>query len=292
MIKYIIILFFLINNYLYSQTVFGEVKDSITNKPLELVNIAYLEDNYGTSTDNEGYFKINLIHFNKIQISSVGYVTKIINLKNYNKNENHQLNIELSPRIEDLEEIIISVTKTKYSSVKVIGPKKTLKVRTSLPFGYEFCSLIKNNFNKKGKIKSVILNLNKVKGYDYLASYNIKFYKYDNTNKVPSDEIYHKNLIIEPENKTYKLKIDVDSLSIPFPIEGICVGIEVVNTKYKKPINRMAIIAPKINFTHTDFEILTWKRYRNKEWKTGTTKSQVRKDFVNALTNLEVRIKK
>lgn len=49
-------------------------------------------------------------------------------------------------------------------------------------------------------------------------------------------------------------------------------------------------IAPSINFTHTDQKVLTWTRYRNKEWKIGTSKSQVKNSFVNAMINIEVQM--
>lgn len=73
-----------------------------------------------------------------------------------------------------------------------------------------------------------------------------------------------------------------------FPRNGICVGVEVINTRYEGKLKSMAVIAPRILFTHTERKLVTWSRYRNKEWKVDTTKSQVRNDFVNAMINIDV----
>ena len=141
-------------------------------------------------------------------------------------------------------------------------------------------------------MEQVILNLNKSKEYDYLATYNIKFYEYNSVNKEPGELLYFKKLVINPENKTYELKIDVEELGITFPKNGICIGVEIVNDKYEQPTKSMAIIAPKINFTHTDLKLLTWSRFRNKEWKSHTRKSPVAKGFINGLVKIMVKFKK
>ena len=103
---------------------------------------------------------------------------------------------------------------------------------------------------------------------DYISSFCVKFYEYDSINNKPSIELYDKNIIINPENKNYKLTVNIDSLKIPFPKNGICIGIESVNTKYIKPKKTFAIIAPFIKFTKAnDTEQTTsWVRYRDEIW--------------------------
>ncbi|MFK5983373.1 MAG: carboxypeptidase-like regulatory domain-containing protein [Flavobacteriaceae bacterium] len=288
--KYIIaIIPFILPFYSYSQQIYkGRVLDSLSKKPLYLINVSYIKKDIGTYTDAEGFFEIKKDTTDYLFISSVGYKEKKISINKYNN-----VPILLSEKVEELEEVYISNKKIKYSEVKLVGLKKKLKVRTTLPFGYEFSNLIINPYKKKGVIKTVILDLNKSKKYDYLATYNIKFYNYDPIKKQPGELIYYRNIIINPKNKTYKLKIDVESLKIDFPENGVCIGVEIVNSKYDEPIKNMAIIAPKINFTHTkDFDILTWSRYRNKKWKERTRKSRVKKEYINGSINLEVRIEK
>jgi len=239
-----------------------------------------------------GWFKINLNEEDKrLLISSIGYKNKIIDI---NEIIGDSITVLLNEDIERLNEVVVTSKKVKYSNTRALGLNKRLKVRTSLPFGDEFSNLIRNPFNKKGKLQTVILSLNKAKEYDYLSSYNIKFYEYDEKTKEPASLLYFENLIITPENKTYKLKINVQDLDIPFPKNGICIGVEIVNTQYKEPIKSMAYMAPKINFTHTkEKEILTWSRFRNKNWKIDTRRSRARKnEFINGEINVEVKIEK
>ncbi|MBR4583681.1 MAG: carboxypeptidase-like regulatory domain-containing protein, partial [Bacteroidales bacterium] len=57
----------------------GRVTDAKTKEPLAFVNIIYNAKNQGTSTDLDGYFKID--DYSKIEflrISYLGYTTKIV----------------------------------------------------------------------------------------------------------------------------------------------------------------------------------------------------------------------
>ena len=281
------------NTTSHSQVIKGKVIDSLTKNPVELANITFVKRDLGVHSDRGGMFKIKVKDLlDELQISSVGYNKKTISLLTFNESKDYTIEFELSPKTEILGEVIISNKKKNYGSVKTFGLIKKLKVRSGFPFGYEFCNYIKNPTNKKGKIKSIILSLNENTEADFLATYNLKFYEYDSVNKRPGEEIYFENLIVEPQNKTYRLKIDIEPLKIKLPQSGICVGVEIVNTKYDQEISSMAKIAPRINFTHTKMEILTWTRFRSKKWAVGTHKSQVKDSFVNAMINIEVQLEK
>lgn len=291
MIRKSLLAFVLWANLISSQTISGLIINSETKDPIPYVNISYLKTNYGTSTDLNGNYEINISKTDTIFLSSIGYNSKKISLKKYSNFKNHSVNFYLEPSNEVIEEVIISTKKKKYTSIKKVGsPKKGLKIKTTLPFGYEFSNYIKNPYKKKGKIQTIIISLNKQKKFDYLASYNIKFYEYDPVNNIPGELVYNKNMIVTPKNKTYKMKVNVDSLSINFPKNGICIGLETINRGYKNKI--MSTVAPKINFTNTNKEILTWSRHRNKEWSIKTTKSYLKNKYINAYINLEVKIEK
>ena len=290
----IILLFFcFFINITFSQNINGRVIDSLTNEPLNYVNITYINKNIGVNTNELGFYSLKLIDLTeKLLISHIGYEKKIIDLKKFDISKENILDIRLIPKIEVLNEIVITSKKKEYSKIKKIGTSKNIKVKTGFPFGYEFSNLIKNPFNKKGKLISVILNINKRENFDFLSSYNFRFYEYDSINKCPGKEIYFENLVVEPENKTYKLKVDVKNLNIDYPKNGLCIGIQIINAKYENKIESMSRIAPYINFTQTGNEILTWTRYRDKNWTIGTTKSQVSKKHINSMINIEVKLEK
>ena len=288
---YIGILIVLFSTIANGQILNGIVTDFDTNLPMHLANVTFIEKDKGTYTDLAGKFELKINNEKQILISSVGYKSLIVNISEI-KDFEQIFNIKLKPSAEKLQEVVISAKNKKYTSSKKLGESKRLKIRTSLPFGYEFANLIHNPKNQEGIVKQVILNLNKSKEYDYLATYNIKFYEYDSITKEPGKLLHFKNLVINPENKTYQLKIDVEELRITFPKNGICIGVEIVNDKYDEPIKSMAIIAPRINFTHTDLKLLTWSRFRNKEWKPRTRKSQMAKGFINGLVKIMVKFEK
>ncbi len=291
-LKTFLILFLCLSSGLSSlqaQIIHGVVRDSVTKEPVPFANVTLLKKDRGVSCDVEGRFEFDLNDENDdLLISSVGYENKVIRPQSYKG----ELHIALVQKALVLNEVVIDYKKKKYSGTKHLGLSRKYKVQKSIPFGTEFCSYIENTEYKEGKVKAVYLDLKKEKEFDYQASYNIRFYEYDKLEKKPGKELYGQNLIVFPDNKTYELKIDVDSLNIIFPRNGICVGVEVINTRYEGKLKSMAVVAPRILFTHTERKIITWNRYRNKEWRIGTTKSQVRKDFVNAMINIDVVIEK
>lgn len=285
----ILIICFVFCNITFAQNIEGFIKDKFTDKHIPFVNIAYVNLNIGTITNLEGFFSLNRIEKNYIiQVSCLGYETLFLDVEKLNNN----IIIYLVPKDEILQEVVLYGDKPNYSRNITLGLEQTLKVRTSLPFGYEFSAFIENTYKKKGVLKEVILNLNKSKNYDFIATYNIKFYAYDSINKQPGELIYFDNVFVKPENKTYKLKVNVEELNIILPVNGICIGVEVVNIENFK-INSMSKIAPDINFTHTNNNYLSWSRFMNKKWTISTLQSKVRKgQYVNANINIKAKIRK
>lgn len=291
--KYLYSLFFLsgIHFCLFAQTIRGVVLDNNTNEPVPYANIVLRDKNLGVSATIDGKFEFDLQNeTGLLVVSSIGYEEKELDISLLVSDPN--IIVALSQKANELNEIVLDNKKTKYSGVKSLGLPKKAKVSTGLPFGNEICSYIKNTYHKKGLLKNIWLDLQKESNADYIATYNIKFYEYDENLKKPGNELYDKNLIIYPENKTYKLKIPVDSLGIAFPKNGICVGVEIINTKYTGKLKSMALVGPRINFTHSPMEIVSWSRFRNKKWNVDTHKSRVRKDFINFLLGIDVVIEK
>ena len=266
----------------------SKIKDSITQKSIPYVNIAYLNLNIGTMSDEKGYFNLKKIDTLKyIQISSLGYESKIVNIKRIDSI------IFLQPKIETLNEIVVYGKNIDYNKNIRLGLNQSFnKIKTSLPFGYEFSAFIENKYKKRGIIKEVFLNLNKTNEYDFIATYNIKFYRYDSIRKEPGELLSEKNIFVKPKNKTYILKINVENLNISLPKNGICVGVELVNIENFK-VNSMSKIAPQINFTHTEKINLTWSRFMNKKWSIRTRQSMANKNkYINANINITALIER
>jgi hypothetical protein len=302
--KIIFLVFFC--SQLKAQIVNGIVLDSISKKPIELVNIFFTETFYGTFTNEQGKFELNnKENTSDLLITTIGYESKKVKFSDFNNQNDSLIIIYLKPGIEALDEIELTDKKLKYSSTKTILSEREKVLTYAFQFGSENVTYVKNVFYKRGKIESLKLDLKKIKNYpkqcrkckvDYIASINVKFYEYDKRNKLPGKELYYKNIIVDLENKTYSLKIDVDSLNIDFPKDGVCVGVETINTKYEKPKISFAIIAPSIKFTNTKRkeEVLSWSRYRNEGWIFKTSSNKKRKNlfFKSLIVDLKVKIEK
>lgn len=264
----------LIVNLGYSQIISGTIVDSISKKPIDLATISFKNSTYNVLSDTDGHFKIDFMNPSGVLlVSNIGYKTKEIKISNKESNSV----IYLSPQIEELNEVLIinKNKKVEYSWDKTIRSKDENSVYVGFQFNTENCVYIKNPYNKKGKIKSIIFGVSKLKGYlenkkykiDYLTTFNIKFYSYDNHKQKPGKEIYSKNIIIEPEDKTYNITVNTDSLQIPFPENGVCIGVEIINTKYKNPKTTFVYISPVMNF-YKNSELSptnSWIRYRNEK---------------------------
>ena len=84
----------------------GRVSDSKSKEPLAFVNIIYNTKNQGTSTDLDGYFKID--DYSKIEflrISYLGYTTKIISKEELGSK--HYIELSLDEDITSLAEVTV-----------------------------------------------------------------------------------------------------------------------------------------------------------------------------------------
>lgn len=264
--KRIFILFFfpIVN---YSQIFYGYVKDSVTSEPLTYANIVFSNKNIGTYSDEKGYFNVQKNYSSDVDtliISSVGYDTKKIPLKSYKSNETINLNINLSQTSITLEEVVIKPKFDIQYSEYNLGEKKIDNVSLSSLIGNQIATFIINPYKKEGKVNGLVLHLKKVKNIKKTAQFNIKFYDYDLLHDKPGNIISSQNLIINPKNSTYKIKIDLKDYNIKFPKEGICVAIEFVSLDESIKYNE--IIGPALVFTNST-EKNTWFGYRDKGWK-------------------------
>tara|TARA_R110002049_G_scaffold38978_1_gene120328 strand:+ start:15126 stop:15536 length:411 start_codon:yes stop_codon:yes gene_type:complete len=100
----------------------GTIINSITQKPIEFVNIGILKKNKGTISNKNGVFNLTLdgtFKNDTLTISHLGYHSQIIPIKN-EKN----LKIYLAPKTNDLPEIILTNKKkrTRKIGIKSYNP--------------------------------------------------------------------------------------------------------------------------------------------------------------------------
>jgi len=276
-------IFFLFTIISLSQTLEGKVLDSVTNQPIEYANITLMTKNKGVyaNVDGDYNFDISKHLYDTLKVSSIGYNSKLIILDKFENKKNIKLDISLSQKITHLDEVVLNLKKAKYSSTKSLSVKHKGLYASSEPFGNETITFIENEKNKKGKITNVELNFKANKRENiktYKAYFRVKFYELDSITKAPGKLLSYDDIIIKPENKTQKVKVDLEDNFILFPKNGVFVGLEVIKPSSVTVNSSMYDVAPAITKSHTETP-LSWYRYRGKNWFLNDRKSPFKKKF-------------
>lgn len=269
-----------------AQSIKGVIKDSLTQKPIAYSSIVLLNSK-GTYSDEKGNFEIDIKNniYDTLKVSSVGFHSKFIPLNTFKDQEVIDLTILLSTRTQQLEEVLLFNKQIKYTNKQRLGEKRNGDLRHSYSIGSEISTYINNPKHIKGKVKRVAIDLRKYPSATYIATFNVKFYEYDKENNQPGKELYNKSIFVKPKNKSYTLWIDVEDFKIDFPENGLCVGIEYVNTIGK--VEKFASFGPWIRFTYTEEnKFNTWSNYMNKEWNNASVVHRESKKFKTVLSNV------
>lgn len=284
-------LFIFIPSLVMSQQISGIIKDSITSQKLQLANLVFMESFNGTNSNLNGLYSLYLKGHLKdsIKVSYIGYKSKYINLQRFSEDKNYNLDINLSPQENKLEEVIIAVSKVNYKKKYVLSPKKKGNVNSFYRIGNEVAYLVQNDRRELGRIKSLKLYLRNNTQATFIAKFRIKLYSYDKINNMPGENLLKEDLIISPENKTYQFDIDLKDKKIPFLIEGVCVGIELIdeNNTSKKSDK----IGPGLRLTYGLDKEQTWNNYRNRGWFMPHYFDTTRNKTANLMVGMTVLMK-
>ncbi|WP_417366627.1 hypothetical protein [Flavobacterium beibuense] len=289
---------------LLSQSYQIMVIDSVTKEPLELATLRLLKNDYILFSNNKGSFDLKLTQEEEAEISYIGYKTKKIIVTQ------KDTIVNLIPQPNFLSEIVLEKT-VNYTHSKKIKSENRPDQYFGFQFGTENCTYIPNKEKKRGKVTEITLYHKKLRSMnfvdstlgrdknckgckvDYLASYKICFYEYDSSFKKPGAIIYDKEIIVYPKNTSGKFTINLDSLSVPFPANGICVGVEIINTKYNEPKSTFAFIGPTLGFYEYKENGLpkSWIRHRNEGWKFTHVTTRYDKGKMSNAMAIDISIK-
>lgn len=266
-----------------SQTLEGFIVDNQTKEALAFANISFLGKNVGTSANEKGFFTLDISKNQKdtLFVSFIGYENTLILLSNYTEKRTYHTRIELLPKIEDIEEVIVyksSNYKTRKTVLGTFNRKNIYPV--SLPFGEEKAIFIENAANRKGKIEEVTLYFKKESSSvfeKFPAIFKINFYKKGSDN-FPNGYLSNELFFVKPTEKESKITLKLSEYAIFFPKEGFFVGIEVVNPSSEVPKTSMYATSPNLVYTHTNKNI-AFSRFRGKEWHKMTGSSRNKQNF-------------
>lgn len=92
-----------------TQTIRGTVEDAKTHETLPGANIVLVDENIGTTTDNQGNFKLENVEVGRyrLKVSYIGYEPVILPELLVSSGKEKVLEIEMTPSHSDLEEIVV-----------------------------------------------------------------------------------------------------------------------------------------------------------------------------------------
>lgn len=207
----------------------GIILDNKTNAPLPYVNIGILNKEFGTVTDNNGKFILNLKEEfvnDTIRISSIGYKPVEFLVKNMTQ-KRQPISIKLEEQISELGEVVITA---KAYKKKTLGNKSQSKF-ISTGFSYD----------QLGAEMGVKINVRKnptfVDAFNFNISYNrlsaksifrVNFYSIEK-NK-PKENILTENILVSIEPKQDgKITVDLKPYDIVLT-NDVIVALEWIET--------------------------------------------------------------
>jgi hypothetical protein len=201
------------------------VANSATHEPIEYACIVFADTAGGTYSNSKGIFYVSE-NIEYIEISSIGYHLKVINLQKDNDT------VFLSPQVYEISETKILPTKKKRKPVELGHAKENSHGIMGYRSGDEIAVYIHldNDENSYKHIKQVIFNLARkfqLDREDYTSIFKINFYK-ATENKEIGELINTEDIVFTSEVLKSKTKLDVSKYSIYMPENGIFVAIEFV----------------------------------------------------------------
>lgn len=203
----------------------GFVLDSKTNAPIPYVNISFLNTLKGTSTDEDGHFLLELSKDfleKKIHVSSLGYRDTVLMASQVFKAKK----LKMKAAAFELDEVVVI---EDLGDSKVLNPISSYQVTS----GFDSSStpwILALYFPNIGATKkylekvTVFFQRNANFKQDR-ARFRIRFFEVVE-GKVPGNDLVNKSLVLEHHQVKEYISLDVASMNLKIPEEGIYVGLE------------------------------------------------------------------
>ncbi len=209
---------------LLSAQIKGVVVDE-NNKPIPYVNIWIENENIGTTSEEDGSFKIDLKDENKnLVFSAIGYKKEVSKFKE---------KIVLEKQVYKLEDVVIQTP--KQTKEIEIGDSKKIHhshLSGSLPWIYAKFFAYKEEYKETPFLKTIIVF---TKSAINKATFKIHLYTIGEDGK-PASDILDEDIIVTVKSGLKENRIDISKYKVKIPKEGICIGYEwmiIENNKYE-----------------------------------------------------------
>ncbi len=277
---FIILGFLLYFNKLFSQTIDykGQIVDKVSNEILPFSTVEVFSLRKGVIANDHGEFTLSVPTSNindTVEFSFLGYKRKKIVLNSLSDTKINIIKLEKETYV--LKEVVVNPNDYITKKLGIVVKKNKGKWHLGNP-GDQHAILIKNPFDKSGRLKNVNFYITK-KGFPS-APFRVRIYSYDSINNKPGKDLLNTNLIVSFNKKTKGwFTVDVSKYNIEFPKEGLFVAMEWIFTDDNYYyFTSMKINSDNyedvrcygqtigLNLTTKITEIVYWRRYLGGEW--------------------------
>lgn len=283
-----------ISSLLISQTIIkGRIIDNQSNKPLKYTNINIINSSYGIISDELGFFTIRTyknITDDSIRISSIGYMEKIIVIKNLKKENNL---IKLKKREYTLSEISIGDKKSININIGARKKKRKSTFNNCSKVNMQVALFIEpHKYDDKSFLKEVSFYINN-EGIFY-TPFRVRIYNVDTLTGKPKKDILYKSIIVKASKANSWVNVNLEDYYIPLPKEGFFVSMEWLYVEGKSNYLRgrsrdreKMCFGQRLSMTKEFDENLTWTKIAGIDWLRNKRHPN-KKKFLNAAIGVTI----
>ena len=267
---FILILCFI--SFISQAQITATIKNPTDQKPIPYVNIWVENENIGVTADENGKFTIAAPSNSKLVFNALGYDDKTLEASKINEI------VYLMPKVIELKEVKVinsEISERKVGSFLDENAKNSFANTSSNPLIYARYFQYDTSFQKTPYLKSIKTS---VFSFTKKTVFNIRLYS-KNDDGSPGVALTSQNILIETKKGYTSPEINITKLNIPFPENGLYVGLEsliIETNKYEmthllsppnsKPNQKRAHYSPNFNSVILKDSLFTWM-YSEGKWE-------------------------
>lgn len=204
----------------------GYVLDDKNQAPIPYANISFLKTLKGTSSNDDGYFYVDVPEAfleRDVHISALGYKDTIVAVKSISANKK----ILLKEDAFELEEVVVS---HDLGDSQVLNPISSYSIKSgfsSAETPWVLALYFPNIGSAKKYLDKIIVYVQQDSKFKRTSSkFRLRVYDVDEKTRKPNHDLIRKNIILETSKDEDFVSIDLSSLGIKIPDEGVYVGLE------------------------------------------------------------------
>lgn len=227
----------------------GHILDDKNQSAIPYANISFLKTLKGTSSNEEGYFYIDVPESfleRKVHISALGYKDTIIDAKSIVANKK----IRLKEDTFELEEVIVS---HDLGDSQVLNPISSYSIKSgfsSAETPWVLALYFPNIGASKKYLDKITIFVQQNKRFKRASSkFRLRVYDVEKNTRKPNRDLIRKSIVLETSKDEDFVSIDLSAFGIKIPDEGVYVGLEwlfipynwYMNT-YEHPLSKKKVV--------------------------------------------------